>query len=93
MDNTQMQINLEKLAAAIAGHIDPQVPFDKQLWNAKQCAKYMNKSYSRFMQNFASHPTFPRRINLPIRSGGQSSPLWRAKEVVEWVLMHQEKRK
>lgn len=92
MDNTQLQITLHQLAAAIAEQINPLVSFDKQLWNAKQCAKYMNKSYSRFMQNFAPHPTFPRRINLPIKSGGQSGPLWRAKEVVEWVLSHQEKR-
>lgn len=86
------QIDLHQLAAAIAEHIDPPVPFDKQLWNAKQCAKYMNKSYSRFMQNYAPHPTFPRRINLPIKSGGSSGPLWRAKEVVDWVMKYQERR-
>lgn len=89
---TQITIDIEKLGEVVAKNLPPPVPFDKQLWNSKECAAYLRKSVTVFMQHIAAHPSFPKRIRTPGTRGGESMPLWRAAEVAEWAFKHQDKR-
>jgi len=90
--NTHNTNIIDQLAEAIAMHTQPPVPIDKQVWNAKQCAAYIGKSYQTFMSYYAPLPSFPKRINLPNTSGGKSGPMWKAIDVINWVFSHQEKK-
>ncbi|SFK75660.1 hypothetical protein SAMN05216302_101481 [Nitrosomonas aestuarii] len=91
--NTENPNIIDQLAKAIALHnTKPHVPIEKEVWNAKECAGYIGKSYQTFMSYYAPLPSFPKRIKLPSTSGGQSSPMWKAIEVINWVFSHQEKR-
>ncbi|PTN13199.1 hypothetical protein [Nitrosomonas aestuarii] len=90
--NTQDTSIIDQLAEAIALRAPPPVPIEKQVWNAKQCAAYIGKSYQTFMSYYAPLPSFPRRINFPSTSGGRPGPMWKAIDVINWVFSHQEKR-
>ncbi len=56
------------------------VPFDRQLWSAKECAAYLGQSYSRFIQVTQYREGFPQRCPI------EGHPRWSAKEVSDYAL-------
>lgn len=76
-ENTEIQRQLlYKLNA-------PEVPFDKKSWNASQCAAYLNRSVSSFLQKIAPLPNFPRAKKYQT-STGASHREWKAQDVIDW---------
>lgn len=59
---------------------DLNVPFDRVIWTAEQCAQYLSQSYSQFMKRTQFETGFPPRCPLP----GQ--PRWRAQAVADWAI-------
>lgn len=57
-----------------------EIPFDRVIWSAQQCADYLGQSHSRFLKKTQYRPGFPDRCPLP----GQ--PRWRAQAVTAWAL-------
>ncbi len=57
-----------------------EVPFDRQIWTAQQCADYLGQSYSHFAKRTQYQVDFPKRCPIP----GQ--PRWSARAVSEWAL-------
>jgi hypothetical protein len=45
------------------------------------------------LERYAPLPDFPRRIRLPTSNGAVSNPRWRAAEVIEFAMGHQDKRR
>ena len=64
--------NLSRLALS-------DVPFDRVIWDARQCAAYLGQEKSSFLKRTQFAPGFPKR--LPI--AGQ--PRWSALEVSDWA--------
>lgn len=62
---------------------EPVVPLDQKAWNASQCAAYLNRSVSSFLQKVAPLPTFPRATKYQT-STGESHREWRAQDVIDW---------
>lgn len=56
------------------------VPFDREIWNAEQCADYLGQSYSTFIKRTQYLSGFPKRCPIP----GQ--PRWRALDVTEFAI-------
>jgi len=56
------------------------VPFDRVIWDAKQCAEYLGQEHSTFLKRTQYLPGFPPRCPIP----GQ--PRWRAESVTVWAL-------
>lgn len=61
------------------------VPFEHELWSAKDVAAYLKLSYDYVIKVLTKDPQFPQAIRLPTVEGGSSHPRWKAKKVVEWV--------
>ena len=85
MEKEEVELLIQKLAAAIADKIKPAVPFEHQLWTTEEIAAYLKVSTSKVYQRYASLPDFPGRIELPTSEGRRSHPRWKAIEVIEWV--------
>jgi len=62
------------------------VPFDRQIWNAQECAGYLGQSYSHFIKRTQYLEGFPARCKIP----GQ--PRWPAKKVTDWALRGDDSR-
>lgn len=76
-DNTEAQrLLLSKLN-------EPEVPPDQKSWTASQCAAYLNRSVSSFLQRIAPLPDFPRAKKLKTTLG-ETHREWKAKDVIEW---------
>ena len=56
------------------------VPFDRVIWDAAQCAAYLGEKYSTFIKRTQYVDGFPARCPKP----GQ--PRWPAYAVTEWAL-------
>lgn len=82
---------IERLATAIAAHIRPTIPLSVDLWDTAMIAAYLKRDPQSVRERVACLPSFPRAIRFPTVKG-RSQPLYRAKEVIEWVQSHQEKR-
>ena len=73
---------------AVGGNVN--VPFEKQVWAAEQCAQYLGVSKAHFL-NAIQHATgFPKPVPLPTyQHAGKERKLesrWRAYEVTSWAL-------
>lgn len=72
-----------------------QIPFEKRLWDLTEVAEYMHRSPAVVAARIAVLPSFPKPVQIPsLNSSGteknkKARPLYRAEEVVEWVLKHQ----
>ena len=88
---TDLKQLAEQIADAIKEGIE-QVPMDYRLWTAKQIADYMRRTERQVAERTVYLPGFPKPIRLPVSNGGKGRPLWKAREVVEWVERHQERR-
>lgn len=56
------------------------VPFERQIWSAQQCADYLGQSYNQFVKRTQYAEGFPKRCPVP----GQ--PRWSAQAVSDWAL-------
>ena len=56
------------------------IPFDRVIWNGRQCAEYLGVSYRIFMRSTQWHPSFPKRLPVP------GHPRWSAQAVSQWAL-------
>ena len=85
MGPEDVEMLIQKLAVAISDRIQPAVPFEHELWTTKEIGDYLKVAPKHVVSKFACMPDFPKRIELPIASGGKSHPRWKAIEVVNWV--------
>lgn len=56
------------------------IPFDRVIWSAQQCADYLGHSYSQFTKRTQYAEGFPKRCPIP------GYPRWRAQAVTAWAL-------
>lgn len=88
---TDLQQLAEQIAEAIKEGVE-QVPMDYRLWTTRQIADYMRRTERQVAERTVYLPGFPKSIRLPTESGSKGRPLWKAREVIEWVEKHQERR-
>ena len=81
MSNTE---EIQAITDAIAKIGTSTFPVAIDLWDAKKIADYLNISKSRFSNYYATLPNFPAPGRLP-STKGVGRPVWRAKDVIEWV--------
>ena len=62
------------------GGCEKMIPFDRVIWDARQCSEYLGQEYSTFLKRTQYLPGFPARCPMP----GQ--PRWRAESVTAWAL-------
>jgi predicted DNA-binding transcriptional regulator AlpA len=79
------QVEIERIASALAARIAPVVPIDYQIWDAEMVAGYLSTSVSNFQQYVAPHPNFPRPIRIPNVKGQKMYPRWMAMEVIRYM--------
>jgi predicted DNA-binding transcriptional regulator AlpA len=78
-------IDYDKLADAVANKLRLLPPFESVLWNAEQCADYLNISESNFSNRISKSTKFPSPSILPSSTGGNGGKkLWFAHEVTKW---------
>jgi len=82
---------IEKLASVILERSRPAIPLNIDLWDIETIAAYMKLSNSSVRERFACLPDFPKAIRLPSKLGKKAHPLYKAKEVIEWVGKYQER--
>lgn len=82
---------INRLAAAVADRIRPQIPFDYEMWDIATIAACMKLSEAQVRERLAPQPDFPKAIRLPTTSGGRGHARYRAKEVWAWMLKYQDK--
>ena len=71
----------------------PQIPISIDLWSKDEIAAYLKLGPRTVRERTTKLPGFPQAIYLPTQSGkGRAHPLWKAKEVIEWAVKHQERR-
>jgi hypothetical protein len=84
--DTQLKIDLEQLAAAIARHTARRIPLAVDLWSVAEIADYLKCSERHVIEHYASRPDFPNAIRLPSASGiRRGHPRYRAQDVMAWV--------
>ncbi|MFC5551785.1 hypothetical protein [Massilia aerilata] len=82
---------INRLAAAVADRIRPQIPFDYEMWDIATIAACMKLSEAQVRERLAPQPDFPKAIRLPTTSGGRGHARYRAKEVWAWMMKYQDK--
>lgn len=92
---TQITIDIEKLGEVVAKHLQETVKEKSPFIDSKECAELLKiGNHKSFTQYTASLPSFPARIELDTtRRTERKKLLWVRKEVEEWVLLHQRKKK
>lgn len=69
---------------------EPDVPLENKSWTIAQCAAYLNRSVSYFVQNIAPLPDFPESKKFgTVR--GESHREWKASDVIKWNMSRFEK--
>lgn len=82
---------INRLAAAVAERIRPQIPFDYEIWDIATIAACMKLSEAQVRERLAPQPDFPKAIRLPTASGGRGHARYRAKDVWAWMMKYQDK--
>lgn len=82
---------INRLAAAVANLIRPQIPFDYEMWDIATIAACMKLSEAQVRERLAPQPDFPKAIRLPTTSGGRGHARYHAKEVWAWMMKYQDK--
>lgn len=82
---------INRLAAAVADRIRPQIPFDYEMWDIATIAACMKLSEAQVRERLAPQPDFPKAIRLPTTRGGRGHARYRAKEVWAWMMKYQDK--
>lgn len=83
---------IERLAVAVAKHMQPVVPLSIRLWSTEAIATYLQRPTQVVRERVVCMPGFPRPIRLPAVSGGKAiaHPRWKASEVIAWVESHRD---
>jgi hypothetical protein len=82
---------INRLAAAVADRIRPQIPFEYEMWDIATIAACMKLSEAQVRERLAPQPDFPKAIRLPTTKGGKGHARYRAKEVWAWMMKYQDK--
>lgn len=82
---------INRLAAAVADRIRPQIPFDYEMWDIATIAACLKLSEAQVRERLAPQPDFPKAIRLPTTSGSRGHARYRAKEVFAWMMKYQDK--
>jgi hypothetical protein len=82
---------INRLAAAVADRIRPQIPFDYEMWDIATIAACMKLSEAQVRERLAPQPDFPKAVRLPTTSGGRGHARYRAKDVWAWMMKYQDK--
>ena len=82
---------IQKLAAALAAQLQPPVPVSIDLWDVATIARVLKRSETQVRNRMICLPDFPKAIRLPAAGGGRAQPLYRAREVLEWIGKDQDK--
>jgi hypothetical protein len=90
MDTNEPDL-IDRLAAAVAERIRPQIPFEYEMCDVATIAAWMKLSESQVRERLAPQPDFPKAIRLPTTSGGKGHARYRAKEVFAWMMKYQDK--
>ena len=82
---------INRLAAAVADRIRPQIPFDYEMWDIATIAACVKLSEAQVRERLAPQPDFPKAVRLPTASGGRGHARYRAKDVWAWMMKYQDK--
>lgn len=67
-----------------------EIPFDRVIWNAEDCARYLGVSKTHFLQAIRHAQGFPKPLPIPpYPVGGKvrtMDPRWSAVAVTGWAL-------
>jgi hypothetical protein len=85
---TDLSIDYDLLANAIAQRLAVSHPDETTLWNGKDCALYLRQSPTTFRDHTSKQESFPQAIRLPNGRGQRSNALWRAQDVIKWAVKH-----
>ena len=80
---------IERLAAAVAEHVKPEIPVEIALWDLPTVAAYFKRSSQMVRTTLACLPSFPKAIRLP--SAGKAQPLYKASEIIDWAQKYRDK--
>lgn len=83
---------IDRLAAAVAARIRPQIPIEYDMWDTATIAVCLKCSEAQVRERLAPQPDFPKAIRLPTVTGGRGQPRYRAAEVLNWMMKYQDKR-
>jgi hypothetical protein len=82
---------INRLAAAVADRIRPQIPFEYEMWDIATIAACMKLSEAQVRERLAPQPDFPKAVRLPTTTGGRGHARYRAKDVWAWMMKYQDK--
>lgn len=82
---------INRLAAAVADRIRPQIPFDYEMWDIATIAACMKLSEAQVRERLAPQPDFPKAVRLPTANGGRGHARYRAKEIWAWMMKYQDR--
>ncbi len=82
---------INRLAAAVAERIRPQIPFEYEMWDIATIASCMKLSEAQVRERLAPQPDFPKAVRLPTTNGGRGHARYRAKDVWAWMMKYQDK--
>jgi hypothetical protein len=88
--NQPVDVDYDKLAAAVAKYMRSAVPLSAELWDLEMIGLYLRRSSSVVRERFACLPDFPKPIRLPSDQGNRAHPLWKAVEVIAWTEAHRD---
>jgi hypothetical protein len=55
------------------------------LWSNADCAMFFRRNTEVFVRDIASHPDFPKPIELPTGKGRKGHPLYEPQEVIAFA--------
>lgn len=82
---------INRLAAAVAERIRPQIPIEYDMWDVATIAQCLKLSEAQVRERLAPQPDFPKAIRLPTAKGGKGHARYRATDVLAWMMKYQDK--
>lgn len=82
---------IDRLAAAVAQHLQPAIPLAVDLWDIKKVAALLKRSEAHVREHMACLPDFPKAIRLPTARAGRSQALYKATEILAWTEKYQDR--
>ncbi|OBS07921.1 helix-turn-helix transcriptional regulator [Acidihalobacter prosperus] len=101
MGTESTNVDIQALAAAVAGLIEPRVPLRIDLWGPDEVAAYLKVGRRQVAERYAALPGFPAPIRIPpaqtkaatAQTGKPRGLLrWKAVEIIAWAEAHRDKR-
>jgi len=82
---------ITRLAAELAKQLRPALPIEIDLWDIATIATYLKRSESMVRERMACLPDFPKAIRLPSTRSSRGQALYRAKDIIQWVVKYQDR--